>query len=281
MSALQSALVDMDFAQVSDLFFENATGAPSVLWGPSVYDLKHPVIKNFAACIMGDSKRASCIKLSDFKKLQLQAFQPWLMLLEPVKNCTDFKYLKYGSEIAVMFGRDMTDHFTSEIGGHVSDFFIALYAAAITRKECVMSIHDPPADVFATSWRRLIVPLLDETGDVALIAALNIPDNELRAGMEVLPDPAMIVQTDGQLMFSNSPARRIFGELDTPGVQLSDYCNIDIELPQNAEDYATSKTFTISHIVGTKNQLLVYFEMRISATYFKGRPYFVVLLKPT
>ncbi|MEN0002413.1 MAG: hypothetical protein AAF940_16170, partial [Pseudomonadota bacterium] len=147
---------------------------------------------------------AKWAKKGDVDDLDIHPFSPWVMVLEPVPEQSDFRYLKYGTEIAAMFGRDMTGHCTSEIGGHISDFFVALYAAVIIRKQSVLSVHEPPSGVFATVWRRLIYPLLDENGEVHMIAAVNVPDNELSAGLEALPDPALVTRQDGVLMYANA-----------------------------------------------------------------------------
>lgn len=277
---LTKTLVEMDFSSVSDMFAQNETGSPTVLWNPSKFDITLPIIRNFSLFMQGRDARGKCLSAADFANLKTEIFEPWVMILEPVGDGSDFKYLKYGSEIAAMFGRDMTEHCTSEIGGHVSEFFIALYTAVTIRKQSVLSVHEPPLGVFATVWRRLILPLMDEAGQVRMIAAVNVPDNELRAGLEALPDPALVTQSDGLLMYANSSARRLFGDLAVPRVHISEYCNIDINLPDNAESFASAESSTSSQEIGTNNQILVHFETRTSATYFRGTPYFVVQLKP-
>lgn len=280
-SALTSTLVEMNFSSVSDLFAVNATKSPTVLWSPSIHDFSNSIIRNFADCVQGDSALSRCLNVSEFDQLDTGALERWMMVLEPSDDGSDFKYLKYGSEIAVMYGRDMTNKHTSEIGGHISEFFIALYSATVIRKEPVLSIHEPPSDVFATVWRRLIYPLVDDEGRVQRLAAINVPDNELRAGLEAMPDPALVVKPSGQLVYSNSFARRLFGKPVTERVHVSDYCNIDIELPKDADQLARLETFTVTQEIGSRNQVLIHLEVRISATYYRRRPYFVVLLKPT
>ena len=175
----------------------------------------------------------------------------------------------------------MTGRFTSEIAGHMPKFFIALYSAVMIRKQCVYSIHEPPLGAFATVWRRLIVPLTDETGEVRQIAAVNVPDNELRAGLEAMPDPALVARLDGTLMYANQSARRLFGDLSIPRGHLSEYCKIDIELPDSAQGLGRVETVSVSSAIGSQNQILVHFEVRISTTCFRGEAFFVVQLKPS
>lgn len=279
-SAVTRTLVDMRFDAVSDLFKAHGTGSPTIIWSPSPYDFSQAVIKRFAACTTGNGAQSKCLTVREFEHLNTQDFEPWMMVLEPSTDCSDFRYLKYGSEIAIMFGRDMTGHRTSELGGHISDFFIALYTAVVIRKETVLSVHEPPSDVFATTWRRLIIPLVDEVGRVCRLAAVNVPDNELRAGMDALPDPALVVRPDGMMVYSNSHARRIFGDPSAHRVQISDYCDMAIDLPESAEKMLRDKTFVVSRSMGVQNQVLVHFEVRVSATFYREKPYFVIILKP-
>ncbi len=277
---LTDTLINMDFSAVSDLFAQNQTGSPTVLWNPSMFDISHPVIKSFAEFMLAGGAETKAFEEGKFAQIETLSFEPWTMVLEPVHNQSDFRYLKYGSEIAAMFGRDLTGHCTSEIGGHISEFFIALYSAVLVRKQSVLSVHVPPLGVFATVWRRLIFPLVDEAGQIQMIAAVNVPENELRAGLEVLPDPALVANGDGLLMYANASARRFFGEPTLPRSHISEYCDIDIELPANAEAHAKAESATVSRVIGSRNQILVHFELRTSATFFRGVPYFVVQLKP-
>lgn len=277
---LSSTLLGLDYRAVSDLFSQHDTGSPLVLWNPSIHDFKSPIVRTFAETMMGDGPHATRLTCDDFAAHDLTPVAPWLMLLEPNTGGIDFKYLRYGSDISAIFGQDMTGRYTSEIGGHMSDFFIALYMAVLERNECVFSLHEPPLGVFASVWRRLIFPLTDAAGEVRQIAAVNVPDNELRAGLEAMPDPALVAQPDGKLMYANVSARRLFGELPAPRRCVSEYCKIDLQLPDNVEVVAKTDRVETTHAIGSQNQIVVHFEIRISATYFRDAPYFVIQMKP-
>ncbi len=278
--ALTKTLSEMDFGAVSDLFAQNESGSPSVLWNPSVFDISDPIIKSFAEFMEAPGIDAYLLSEGIPFQGETHAFEPWIMVLEPTSDHLDFRYLKYGFEIAAMFGRDLTGDHTSDIGGYISEFFIALYSAVMLRKQCVLSVHVPPPGVFATAWRRLICPLMDDLDRVRMIAAVNVPDNDLRAGLEALPDPAFVTQMDGTMMYANASAQKLFGEPSLPRRQLSEFCEISIELPSDIEGFARAKSSTISQTIGSRNQVLVHFELRVSATFFRGTPYFIVQLKP-
>lgn len=266
----------MDFNTVSDLFARNETSSPVVVWNPSRFDISHPVVTKFFEFMQTGGAAVDLLAEAEPPHF----FEPWMMVLEPVRNRMDFYYVKYGSEIAGIFGRDLTGYHTSDIGGHISEFFIALYSAVVIRKQSVLSVHVPPASVFASVWRRLIFPLLDDNGNVSKIAAVNVPENDLQAGLEALPDPALVIKESGLLMYANKSARRIFGEPALPRQLLVDYCDMEIELPFDAASYATGVSSEVSQKIGLRNQILVHFEVRTSATFFRGSPYFIVQLKP-
>ncbi len=279
--ALAKTLVEMDFSAVSDLFSQNETSSPTVLWKPSIFDVSHPIIKSFFEFMRAENRVTQFLDKGEIADLKNQSFEPWMMVLEPVSDCSDFRYLYYGSEIAAMFGRDLTNHHTSEIGGYISEFFIALYSAVFIRNQSVFSVHVPPQGIFATVWRRLIFPLVDEVRQTRMLVAINVPDNELRAGLEALPDPALVTQKDGILMYANASARRFFGEPTLPRQHISEYCDMDIELPADADNFFRTETSTISQTIGSRNQVLVHFELRTSATVFRGTTYIIVQLKPS
>ena len=277
---LTNSLVGLDYSYVSGLFAKNETATPTVLWNPSPFDILHPSVQHFAEFM---SKEGAVKKTREelFSSINNRAFEPWLMVLEPVPGRADFRYLRYGAEIAAIYGRDLTGHCTSEIGGHISEYFIALYAAVLERKQSVLSVHVPPMGVFATVWRRLIFPILDGVGNVQLIVAVNVPDNELCTGLEALPDPTLVASEDGVLMYANVSARRLFGEPALPRKHVSEYCDIDISLPPNIERFSGTELAEISQAIGAREQMLVHLELRTSATIFRKIPYFVVQLKPT
>ena len=277
---LTKTLTDLDYSAVSDLFAQNETGAPTVLWNPSPFDITHPIIKSFSEFMLDEGGLSKSSEEFEIPPLSNRSFAPWIMILEPEPTHPDFRYLQYGAEIAAMFGRDMTGRYTSEIGGHISEFFVALYSAVVIRKQSVLSVHVPPQGVFATVWRRLIFPLMDDFGEVCAIAAVNVPDNELCSGLEALPDPALVTQQNGLLMYANASARRLFGEPVLPRAHISDYCDMNIELPANAESFAKAESSTMSQTIGSRNQIVVHFELRTSATFFRGTPYFICQLKP-
>lgn len=196
--------------RLDQLFYAERARPPLVIWDPNRVDLQDP---EFVSLV----DRLS--RLPSIRGLPLaSAFDPamvehpeWLMHLESIGFGTDFRYLQYGAGVAEYYGRSLRGRNTSEIGGHISRFFIALYRASMHRRQCVLSEHEPPSQVFVRIWRRLIVPLVDDTGFVTHFAVLNLPENHLRDGLEVVPFPCIVADTEGFVRFANAAARDLAG----------------------------------------------------------------------
>lgn len=268
------------------LFSAQKASAPLLIWEPQDQDLRHPVVRAFAARLRELRDPGGNVRLETFERADLSGFEDWMMILDPVANASgeavDFRYRHYGSEVTANYGRDMTGRLTSEIGGYVAVFFKALYRAVMARGEWVKSMHEPPSEVFARIWRRLIVPLHDADGQVVRIAVLNIADNDLRAGLEAVPDPIMVVQQDGTISFANRSARTLFGErrfLADP-ISLAEYSGIVLDLTQPRETMLDRRVITEETQIGVHNSLIVHFRVTRSVVYYRDRLYYLVIAKP-
>ncbi len=177
------------------MFNEMGAQAPRIVWSPAPDDLASPVLRRFAETCEAWMDDTGHVPSERFDTEALGALKDWLMIVEPENG--DFRYTYYGARIADHYGRDMTGQRVRDFGGHISLFFEGLYLAAQSRREWVMSEHEPPKSVFVRAWRRLIVPLFGSDGDaVARFAVLNLPENELRAGLDLVPDPVFVADAE-------------------------------------------------------------------------------------
>ncbi|MEM1078823.1 MAG: PAS domain-containing protein [Pseudomonadota bacterium] len=284
--ALAAELVDGRTEMLRHLFAAANATSPIVIWDPFDRDLKHPVVRAFASTLRAIADRDKRVTQSALEEADLTGFFDWMMLLEPIRDAKgairDFRYMHYGSEIAASYGRDMTGHCTSEIGGHIAAFFAALYQAVLTRGEWVKSIHEPPSEVFARIWRRMIVPVFDPAGEIVQIAVLNVADNDLRAGLEAVPDPVMVVRQNGNVTFANVAARNLFGErrfLSDP-INLEDYSGIVLDMSQPRDSVLDRRVHTEETQVGVNNSLIVHFRVTRSVIFYREQLYYLVIAKP-
>ena len=152
-----------------------------VIWSPGLHELQDPLLRRFAECCERWMDEAGRVRADAFDRTALDGLSQWLMIVEPTVD--GFVYSHYGQAIVDHYGRDMTGESSREIGGHISQFFEALYVACARRREWVLSEHEPPKSVFVRSWRRLIVPLFDADDETVLrFAVLNVPERCSRRG---------------------------------------------------------------------------------------------------
>ncbi len=190
----------------------NAVGAraPDVVWSPNDAELRNPLLRQFAEICSkyhdeNGNISANAIRLEDFGGLT-----DWIMLIDVLDQGQDFRYTFYGPEIADYYGQDMTGQRTSEFGGHISTFFGGLYKAIMRRGETAYSEHEPPQNVFVRVWQRLIIPLVDENDSVIRFIALNVPENELRTGLEFMVDSVMVLTDSRKIVYINRTATVLF-----------------------------------------------------------------------
>ncbi len=262
------------------LFNDHGARAPMVIWSPTLAELQSPLLRRFALhceALMDDAGR---VPDAAFSADDLEGLSDWLMVLSLDEGT--FRYDFYGRAIADHYGRDMTGETTRAFGGHISTFFEGLYAAALRRREWAMSEHEPPHGVFVRAWRRLIVPLFAQDGEtVARFAVLNIPENELRAGLELMPDPVFVADADQRVQYANAAAARMF-ELDrprAPGATLMSLTGISLDDQQSPDALLTGQEVTDSVQLTLKGGIAERLIMTVSAAEHRGRAFYVVVMR--
>lgn len=183
---------------------------PEIIWSPSPRQLLNPLIRRFFDLCHEKLGPDGCLHWDDVSIAEFGALSDWIMLLEKGPAPGEYTYLHYGRGIAGHYAKDMTGKTTAVFGGHISQFFNAIYEACRTRREWVLTEHEPPSRVFVFRWRRLIIPLVSEHHEICGFIVMNIPENALRAGLDVVPDPVFVTDGDQIVRYSNVAARRVF-----------------------------------------------------------------------
>ncbi len=92
-----------------------------------------------------------------------------IMLLDVERDGLDARYRLYGTKVASKAGRDWTGWLVSEMGRTTQTpatlLYRAGYRAVFQRRAALFTEHNSPPWVAAEAWRRLILPLCDETGN--------------------------------------------------------------------------------------------------------------------
>ena len=195
---------------VRRLFEAAGSNPPAILWAPGPGEIQNPVLARFSNVCRGLADETNRVPFEKFSLDAVSDMLDFCMLVLPVQGGADFRYAHYGAAITRNYGKDMTGSLTSDIGGHISRFFTALYRAIMRRQEWVLSVHSPPCSVFVQHWHRLIVPL--SAGDtVAAFAVCNVAVNPLTAGLEAMPVPVIVADGGGMVRFANTPALGFLG----------------------------------------------------------------------
>lgn len=276
-------LVASQYAAVTDLFSRQQARPPRIVWSPCAGNLRHPLLSQFAHICREHLHTDGKILVEDFQLDRFTPVAPWTMTLDINTPQGEFVFNHFGDAIAESFGADMAGRPISDLAPHISQFYTALYRAACQRKEWFLSEHEPPRQVFVQSWLRLFVPLFNRTGDVAKFVALNYPENALRAGLEVIPDPVFVADNDMVVCFANRAARSAFSlSPRRSGLpMLPDIIGTRLMLP-----YAPSKMLE-SGIVENRivhlrigNSLEDDFLVTVSAASHAERAFYIVMVRP-
>ncbi len=280
---LASQLVHNDFTGFSDLFHLDGSPAPILIWSPDTRILEHSAVDRFARIcdeIVGPQAPGGAMKFEDFDLERFGAVQDWVMLLRR-ESPTDFRlrYAHYGQGIARVYGRDLTGRDVSGFPGHITTFFRAVYLAVAERRERLLSIHQPPRQVFVSTWRRLIVPLT--SGETCTgFAVLNQPTNELRDGLEILPAPVLIADHAKIVRYANKEARQTFdsGNYGPWDRNLFDYAGLDLDIVESPEQILRYGMARKREVRAVQHQQIGRFDAAISAARHHATAFYVILL---
>lgn len=162
---------------LAELFAKRGAPDPEIIFDPTEQDLQESrlvILYQYWQRIKGDAEVPLAKKLDPIDFVHAL---PIVMLLEILEEGMDFRYLIYGDEIAERFGQNMVGRRTSEIPipPNVTALFLGGYRAVMRYRCPVLTEHAPPPSVSVTTWRRLLLPLGNEDGEVTRVLVGNIP----------------------------------------------------------------------------------------------------------
>lgn len=174
------ALIAGDVGPVADSLVEAGFGVPSIVVDPPESALDHaPLIALHrywrARCGPGGAPpHASAIDLA-----ALGETADFVGHLRADGAGFDYVYKAYVPAVTRHIGRDWTGWSIGAVSLKIANahgvLYRALQAACALSRKPVASWHDVPGWVGATSWRRLTVPFVDDTGAVAEFLAATVP----------------------------------------------------------------------------------------------------------
>ena len=264
------------------LFLSNGRRKPEIYWSPDLNAIRNPLLARFNAIRLSLSNADGRLPHDRFDIDHFRGLQDWLMVLDVENAGLDFRYSFYGDGIADMRGVSLHGTTVKDLNDYVGNFFAAVYRTVVSRKEPVLTLHEPPKSVFARSWERLIVPLFQADGTISNLIALNVPDNELRPGLEIVPDPILIADENQIVRYANRAAQETFGHQIYLGadMDLFTFAGIDMDMPASARELARTKTVRDAVSLVISGRMIERFQLTISGTIQWGNPYYVITLRP-
>ncbi|KMW58714.1 hypothetical protein AIOL_003693 [Candidatus Rhodobacter oscarellae] len=280
-SALADGLRPERTSAFAEIFRTHGAREPTILWDPSLDDIDNPLLRQFHSRCTALAVDGG-IRMQDFRLEDFRGLEDWMTLLDVEADGRVFRYRHFGDGIANIRGLKLLGQTTQTLGGHIALFFDAVFRAALQHRLPVFTVHEPPKAIFALQWSRLIFPLLDESGDIRQFLVMTLADNELRAGLEIIPDPVLIVDRDQIIRFANRAARESFGRELYLGseVDLFQFAGIDIELPATPEEMARSETVRDVVSLAIRGTMIERFHLTVSGTAQWGCCFYVITLRP-
>ncbi|MEM9791932.1 MAG: hypothetical protein AAF848_03245 [Pseudomonadota bacterium] len=272
---------EIDLDKINRDFATVGARRPWISWAPQKEDLTDPLIQQFASICAQHAGSDGTLRIETVKLAWFASLKDWIMVLNVDRETDILQYAYYGAGIADSYGEDMTGRKTTDFKGYVGAFFTAIYREMIRTRVSVFSEHEPPAQVFVRSWRRYAVPVLDANDNVVQIIAINMPQNDLRAGLEIITDPVLLLDKNQVVHFTNTAADKKFN-LDRGGNgtrSLNDLTGIALTTTHSPEEMIGRRIVQNEVLLDMTQGLVDDYQVSISATTYRKRSFYVLVFR--
>jgi hypothetical protein len=156
------------FDAVAQSFKDANATLHSLQWSPQSEAVEVPELQFLLRYWTGLCGAQSLPRVDQISPFDMRPALGYVVLVDASDTAWDGRYRLYGSRVAERVGFDMTGRRVSELGPgtYLTTFARALYRAVHVSRRPVLASYSPPVDLSATSWRWLVLPLTDATGDV-------------------------------------------------------------------------------------------------------------------
>jgi len=163
-----AAILADDMSTVAPHFARHAMAAPTLTWDPDPTDIVDPQLALLFAWWMAQRTPERFPHVDSVDPFALKQALGYLVILDVLEDGWDYRYRLYGSVIAERAKRDHTGMRTSELHAiaPIPCFYIGCYRAILERRKPMLTFNEAPLDVATASWRRLVLPLSDDSGAI-------------------------------------------------------------------------------------------------------------------
>lgn len=264
----------------------NGAGArpPLILWSPTDAEISNPLIHAFARRMRALAAEDGRVRADAVTPDTLGTLAGWTLLVDAEGPRGPFRYRHIGDKIVPYATQpDIVGRTSEDYGDFFGSFYTAVYRAAAARKDWVFSEHDPPREVFIRSWQRLIVPLFAPDGDtVSGFATACVPENTLRAGLDLLVDPVFILDGAQVIQHCNHAAEALISKADphrTGTARLADVIGAPLEIGLTpAEVLARGERIELIELV-PRGGIVERMALTVSATQHRGQAFYIVVMR--
>lgn len=150
----------------------------------------------------------------------------------------------------------------------------------------ILTGHNSPREMLQADWTVLSTPLINQDGPVPHVDGFLLyarAMNKLTPGLDLVPDPVIIVDTFQSIRMVNEAARTMFGDENLrKGVAttLADYTKSDLELARPGAGHNLKARRLRKQCRCLLNGTVVPMHATIAPLYHNGADYMVVVLHP-
>jgi hypothetical protein len=204
----------------------------------------------------------------------------WLILVEIETSPKAYRFTHAGRAVLENFGRALITRTTEDAAPHIAHFLTATFQLAAENRARFLSCHTPIPKVFVHEWRRMCIPIREDDGTITGFLVLGVAEHEYRAGLEIIPDPILILDEHQTVHYANRCAREMFdaGRSGPWDRSLANYAGITLSIEKTPREMLTAKTITEVHCTQLSGTLIIDFHATISAIEHHNYAFFVVIM---
>jgi hypothetical protein len=159
-------IVAGELRQIAIVFESHGATPPEIAWNPEADRLAAAPLRFLAAHWRSLACTPELPHLRQISPFDMRPALGHIMLLDAIDGGRDFRYRLYGTILAKISRLDMTGRLLSEhpASTYVVELALALYRAALQRRQPVYSMRTPTGALETAAWQRVVLPLIDDAG---------------------------------------------------------------------------------------------------------------------
>ena len=124
------------------------------------------------------------------------------------------------------------------------------------------------------------MPLTDRRGKIARFLVLNIPDNELRSGLDLMVDPVFVLTSEKTVVYANRPAKKLFKLEQTPqNADFEQLTGLTLDARLSPAEMLSQHRVDDTVQLAVRDAIVERIVMTVSATQHRGCAFYVVVMR--